>query len=96
MKLCQPVRLGEVAGRVVVDNGEGQSNWERSEESCVHASFTKHPLRGKRAKEHGSGEVRLNARTSEAILLGRLADFGDVADLEIHHCGANKGGDNGY
>lgn len=96
MKLCEPVRLGQPAGRVVVDDGEGQTYWECSEESGVQAAFSKDSLRCERAKEYGGSKVRLNTGACEAILLGRLAYVGDVEDLEVHHCGANKRRDNGY
>lgn len=96
MKLCKPVRLRQPAGRVVVDDGKGQSDWECSEESGVQAAFSKDSLRCKRAEEYGGGKVRLDTGACEAILLGRLADVGYVEDLEVHHCGANERRDNGY
>lgn len=96
VELCKPVRLGKLAGGVVVDDGEGQSDWECSEEGGVHAAPSKDSLRCERAKEYSGGEVRLDTGASEAILLVRLTDVADVEDLEVHDCGTNKRGDNSY
>lgn len=96
MDLSEPVSLGEPAGGVVVHNWEGQSDGESGEKRCVETSLAKDSLGCERAKEYCCGEVRLNARASEAIFLSGLANIGDVEDLEVHDACTNDGGNNSY
>lgn len=95
VQLGEPVRLGQPAGRVVVDDGEGQADGEGGEDGGVLGALAEDFARGEGAEEDGGGEVAFDAGAGEAVFLVGFADVVDAGDLEVHHAGAYKGGYNG-
>lgn len=96
VQLGEPVRLGQPARRVVVDDGEGQADGEGGEDRGVLGALAKDFARGEGAEEDGGGEVAFDAGAGEAVFLVGFADVVDAGDLEVHHAGAYQGGYNGY